>query len=138
VTSNGNAGDGVHLEQLSVMTIFNNPLFSGSNATTLLVTRGNQGDGVNLLTGSEMLVDNYASLLSTGNAKTGLALDDGSSISFGQTIPVSGVQSKIAGNLIDTTLYFGSRLTALPNDTFGTFACDKTVLVRGTNAILCP
>ncbi|HEY0795243.1 MAG TPA: right-handed parallel beta-helix repeat-containing protein, partial [Acidisarcina sp.] len=46
VTSNGNAGDGVHLEQLSVMTIFNNPLFSGSNATTLLVTRGNQGDGV--------------------------------------------------------------------------------------------
>lgn len=138
VTSNNNAGDGVHLEQTSVMTIFNNPNFSGVPGTTTLTTHGNLGSGVNLLTASEILVDNFAEIVSTGNVQAGLSQDDGSSVSFGQTIPVSGVQTIITGNNPDLLLTFAARLTVLINDTFGTVHCDGTVLTRGPGAPTCP
>lgn len=138
VTSSNNAGDGVHLEQTSVMTIFNNPNFSGVSGTTTLTTHSNQGAGVNLLTASEILVDNYAEIVSTGNVQAGLSEDDGSSVSFGQTIPVSGVQTTITGNNPDLQLSFAARLTLLSNDTFGTVHCDGTVLTRGPSAPACP
>ena len=138
VQSNNNAGDGVHLEQTSVMTIFNNPNFSGVTGTTTLTTHGNQGSGVNLLTASEILVDNFAEIVSTGNTQAGLSQDDGSSVSFGQTIPVSGVQTTITGNNPDLLLSFAARLTLLSNDTFGTVHCDATVLTRGPGAPTCP
>lgn len=138
VQSNNNGVDGVHLEQLSVMTVFNNPLFSGASGTTTLIAQGNQGDGINLLTNSEMLVDNYASLQITGNKQAGVSLDDGSSLSFGQTVPVTGVQSTVSGNNPDLSLTFASRLTTLANDSLGTVRCDATALVRGPLAITCP
>jgi hypothetical protein len=138
VESSNNGGDGVHLEQLSVMTVFNNPSFSGASGTTTLTTEGNQGDGINLLTNSAILVDNVAAVTSTGNTKAGLALDDGSSASFGQTIPVSNGETTITGNKPDVSLTFGSRLTTLANDKISTITCDATALVRGAVAVTCP
>ena len=68
----------------------------------------------------------------------GLALDDGSLLSFTQTIPVNGVQTAITANHPDRLLTFGSRLSLLGNDTYGTAHCDATVLTRGPNASTCP
>jgi hypothetical protein len=140
VTSDENTGDGVHLEQGSVMTIFNIPQFSGVSATTTLTTNSNKANGINLLTGSRLLVSNLAAIQSTGNALAGLALDDGSSASFGATIDVDqDADTTVTGNLQhDLALTFGSRLTTFTNDTFGSVTCDATVLVRGPIAIKCP
>lgn len=131
VQANNNLTDGVHMEQLSVMTVFNVPQFSGVSGTTTLTAQGNQGDGINELTNSEILVDNFAALQVSGNTLAGLSLDDGSSLSFGQTVPVSGVQSTVTGNHPDLSLSFASRITTIGNDTIHTVICDKTVLARG-------
>lgn len=136
VKTNNNGADGVHLEQLSVMTIFNNPQFSGNPGTTTLTAQGNQGNGINELTNSEILVDNFAAVQVTGNVSAGISLDDGSSLSFGQTIPVSGVQSNVTGNRPDLALSFTSRVTTIANDTIGKVVCDRTSLARGT--VSCP
>ena len=136
VEASNNTVDGVHLEQLSVMTIFNNPQFSGNPGTTTLTAQGNQGDGINELTNSEILVDNVAAVQVTGNASAGLSLDDGSSLAFGQTIPVSGVQSTVTGNHPDLSLSFASRITTIANDTITKVICDQTSLARGP--VACP
>ncbi len=136
VSSNGQ--DGVHMERNSVMTVFNNPQFSGVGGTSTIHAAGNQGAGINLQTNSGMLVSNYAAIQSTGNAQAGVAEDDGSSLSFTQTVQVNGVQTAITGNGIDLSLTFASRLTLLSNDTYGTATCDATALTRGPNAPHCP
>jgi hypothetical protein len=138
VQASNNAGDGVHLEELSVMTIFNTPQFSGNPNTTTLVAQGNAANGINMLTNSAIFDVNYAALQIYGNAAAGIALDDGSSINFAQNVPVSGVQTSIAGNHPDVALRFASRLTTIANDTVGTVSCDATSLVRGPLAITCP
>jgi hypothetical protein len=138
VQANSNGGDGVHLEELSVMTIFNTPQFSGNPNTTTLVAHGNAANGINMLTNSAIFDVNYAALQIYGNAAAGIALDDGSSINFGQNVPVSGVHTSIAGNHPDMALTFASRVTTLSNDTVGTVSCDATSLVRGPLAITCP
>lgn len=134
----GNGQDGMHLERESSMTIFNNPNFSGNPGTTTLTSQNNKGDGINVQTNSGILVSNFAALQDTGNSLNGVALDDGSSLNFTQMIPVSGVQTTITGNGKDLLLTFGSRLSLLSNDTFGTASCDATVLTRGPNAPTCP
>lgn len=134
----GNGQDGMHLERESSMTIFNNPNFSGNPAVSTLTSQNNKGVGINVQTNSGILVSNYAALQDTGNTSTGVALDDGSSLSFTQTIPVTGVQTTVSGNGKDLLATFGSRLTLLSNDVFGTASCDATVLSRGPNAPTCP
>jgi hypothetical protein len=137
VQTSNNAADGVHLEQMSVMTIFNIPQFSGTSGTTTLTAQGNQGDGINELTNSEILVDDFAALQVTGNTSAGLSLDDGSSLAFGQSVPgVTGVQSRVTGNHPDLSLSFASRITTIANDTIGKIVCDRTSLARGP--ITCP
>lgn len=131
LTSYNNAADGLHLEQTSVMTVFNNPQFSGTPGTTMLNLFNNQGDGLNLLTASAVLIDNFAALQSANNAKAGVAADNGSALTFGQTIPVTGVHTTVALNNPDLQLTFGARLTTLPNDLFPTTSCDATSLTRG-------
>ena len=138
VEANYNSGDGVHLEQLSEMTIFNTPQFSGTWVPTMLTAEQNTGDGINLLTNSEILVDNVAEVQVDGNSMAGIGLDDGSSFGFGQTIPVAGVQTAVTGNNPDVNLTFTSRLTTIGNDTVGTIKCDATSLVRGPLAVACP
>jgi hypothetical protein len=137
VTSNSNLGDGVHLEQESELTVFNNPNFSGNPNATLLTVQQNQGDGINLQTGSKLLDDNYAAIVAQQNL-IGILADDGSSVSFGQTIQVSGVNSFITGNTRDIQLTYGSRFTSLANDFFTTYVCDATVIPRGASGITCP
>ena len=138
VTSNSNQGDGVHLEQGSEVTVFNNPNFSGNPNPTMLTTQSNVGNGIELLTGSRLVVDNFAAILDQQNVLGGIVADDGSSVSFGQTIPVSNVTSFIAGNNPDIRLSFGSHFTYLSNDTFSTVSCDATALVRGPRNVTCP
>lgn len=134
----GCGSDGVHLEQESVLRIFNNPQLSGASGTTTLSTQGNQGNGINLQLASTALVDNYAAIVSMGNVQAGVASDDGSSLQFRQTIPVNNVQTTITSNSPDLLLTFGSRLTLLSNDVFVTVSCDSTVLTRGPGAPACP
>jgi hypothetical protein len=138
VTSNSNSGDGVHMEQNSELTIFNNPNFSGNPNTTLLTTNGNLGNGISVLTGSKILDDNYAAIFDQQNTGFGILADDGSSVSFGQTIAVTGVQTVITGNLRDVQLTFGSRFTYEANDALGTISCDATVILRGPSPVTCP
>jgi hypothetical protein len=138
VTSASNSGDGVHMEQNSELTIFNNPNFSGNPNATLLTVTGNQANGISVLTGSKVLDDNFAAILDQTNFGIGIFADDGSSVSFGQTIPVTGVETLIFGNNPDVQLTFGSRLTTTTNDSFGSVHCDATVIVRGPGAISCP
>jgi hypothetical protein len=138
VTSDFNQGDGVHLEQNSELTIFNNPNFSGNPNATLLTVQSNVGNGIDLLTGSRVLDDNFAAIIAQQNVGAGIAADDGSSVSFGQTIPVSNVTSFIAGNNPDIRLTFGSHFTYLSNDAFSTVTCDATALIRGPGSRTCP
>lgn len=133
-----NGGDGIHLERESSMTIFNNPTFSGNPGTTTLSSQANFTNGINVQTNSGLLVSNYAALQVVGNTLAGVALDDGSSLSFTQTIPVTGVQTNVTGNRPDLEMTFGSRLTLLGNDAIGPAICDATVLTRGPNAPHCP
>jgi hypothetical protein len=138
VTSAANLGDGVHLEQESELTVFNNPNFSGNMKATLLTVEENQSNGINVLTGSHVLDDNYAAIIAQRNTMAGIAADDGGAVSFGQTIPVSGVNSTIAMNGRDIQLTFGSRFTYVANDSFVSVTCDATALVRGPGGITCP
>jgi len=138
VTSAANLGDGVHLEQESELTVFNNPNFSGNPSPTLLTVEENQSNGINVLTGSHVLDDNYAAIIAERNTMAGIAADDGSAVSFGQTIPVSGVNSFIATNGTDILLTFGARFTSIANDSFVSVKCDATVLIRGPSGVTCP
>lgn len=138
VTSNSNGGDGVHLEQESDLTVFNNPNFSGHPTGTLLTAEQNAYNGINVLTGSRVLDDNYAAIDSQSNGIAGIAADDGSSVSLGQSISVSEVSSTITGNHADVILTFGSRFTYIANDTIGKITCDATALIRGTSGVTCP
>lgn len=94
---------------------------------------------MNVLTGSQVLDDNYAVIVAQQNIMAGISVDNGSSVTFGQTIPVNvGVQSLIVTNNPDIRLTFGSRLTYLTNNNFISFNCDATALVRGPGNITCP
>ncbi len=139
VTSAFNLGDGVHLEQGSELTIFNNPSFSGNPNPTMLTVQTNQANGINVLTGSEVLDDNYAAIFAQQNLMAGIAIDNGSSVTFGQTIPVTGgLASFIVTNNPDVRVTFGARLTYLSNDSFISLNCDATALVRGPGNFTCP
>jgi hypothetical protein len=138
VTSSGNQADGIHLEQRSELTIFNNPAFSQNPNATTVTVQANLNNGISLLTGSQLLDDNYAQIQAMQN-RIGIAADDGSSISFGQTITVTGVTSSITGNMLsDILLTFGSHLTYFSNDSIGSVHCDATALIRGPGTFSCP
>lgn len=138
VTASGNGQDGFHMERESSMTVFNNPSFSGNPNPTALSVQNNQGNGINVLTNSGVLVSNFAQIIVQENIGAGIALDDGSSFSFTQTIPVGSLATFIFNNFPDLLLTFGSRLTTLSNVSFSSFTCDATVLTRGPNAPACP
>ena len=139
VNVSANSQDGIHMERESSMTIFNNPAFSGNPGVTTLQALGNNGNGINVLTNSGIQVSNYAQIQSTSNFGSGVVLDVGISLSFTQTVPVSGLNTVIeSNNGTDLLMSFGSRLTLLSGSVVGTFACDATVLARGPGAPTCP
>jgi hypothetical protein len=129
VESHDNAGDGVHLEEMSVLTMFNTPAFSGAPGVTTLRTYKNGANGISVLTGSNLTVIHQAAISSTGNAGTGIAVDDGSGLTL--------IQSTVTGNAKDVSITFGSR-GDITGTAVGTLTCDATVLLRGDTGIKCP
>uniref|UniRef100_Q01X85 Right handed beta helix domain-containing protein n=1 Tax=Solibacter usitatus (strain Ellin6076) TaxID=234267 RepID=Q01X85_SOLUE len=125
-----NNGDGVLLQEASVMTVFNNPQFSGAQGFSTINSHNNQGNGIRVETGSTLTLSNQAKIVSTQNAVAGLAADNG--------VGVTLVNSTLTGNTVkDLQLTFGTRAD-LRTLTFGTYSCDATVLVRGTSGVVCP
>ena len=123
-------GDGVLLQEASVMTVFNIPQFSGVPGFTTVNSHDNQGNGVHVLTASTFTVANQAKVLSTQNSGFGLMADNG--------IALTLVNSTLSGNsLKDLSLTFGTRAD-VSSTTFGSYSCDATVLARGTAGISCP
>lgn len=127
--SSGNTQDGVHLEETSVLTMFNTSAFSGVPGTTTLNSQNNLGNGISILTGSNLTVIHQAAVNSTGNSGDGIQVDNGSGLTL--------IQSNVMSNSTkDIVLTFGSRAD-VSGTTFGTLACDATVLVRG-GELTCP
>jgi hypothetical protein len=123
-------GDGIRLQQDSVMTVFNTPQFTGAPGFSTIDAHDNTGSGVRVLTGSSLTLVNQARVISKGNGRNGLAADDGAGITL--------VNSVVAGNMLnDIELTFGARAD-LRTLMFGTYTCDATVLLRGTSGIVCP
>jgi hypothetical protein len=125
-----NNGDGLVVQQDSVMTVFNTPQFSGAPGFSTINAHNNTGNGVRIQSGSTVTLVNQARIISTQNGRTGLIADNG--------VGVTLVNSTITGNTVrDIQLTFGARAD-LQTLTFGTYTCDATVLVRGTSGIVCP
>jgi hypothetical protein len=121
-------GDGVLIQEDSVMTVFNTPQFSGVNAFSAVNAHDNTGSGVRVLTGSTLTFVNQAQLVGRQNGRTGLVVDNGAGVTL--------VNSIVTGNSVnDILLSFGARAD-LRTLEVGTLACDSTVLVRGTTS--CP
>ncbi len=124
LNSSGNTEDGVHLEETSVLTMFNTPAFSGAPGTTTINTHSNGGNGLSVLTGSNFTVIHQAALNSSSNALNGIHVDNGSSVTL--------IQSTVTGNAsADVALTFGSR-GDITTSTIGKLTCDATVIVRGS------
>lgn len=118
------------MQEASVMTVFNTPQFSGTPGFTTINVHNNTGNGVRIQTGSTLTLVNQATILSNQNTNGGLVADNGVTLTL--------VNSKITGNTgKDIQLTFGARAD-FQTLTFGSYACDNTVLVRGTSGITCP
>jgi hypothetical protein len=134
LTSTGNTQDGVHLEETSVLTMFNTTAFSGAPGTTTLNVGDNGANGVSVLTGSSVTLIHQAALNSKANKGVGVFADNGSSVTL--------VQSTVTGNAgKDLLLTFGSRadLTTPPGQTpnnISMIGCDASTLIRGA-AVTC-
>jgi hypothetical protein len=128
--NSSNNGNGLLLQQGSVMTIFNTPQFSGAPGFSTLTASNNTLTGVRVLNGATLTLVNQAMLTSRQNGTTGFVADNGS----GVTLVNSTITENTAG---DMQLTFGVRAD-FRTLTFGNYACDATVLVRGTSGIVCP
>jgi hypothetical protein len=123
-------GDGVLIQEASVMTVFNNPQFSGVPGLSTINTHDNLGSGISVQSGSTLTLSNQAQMTSTHNTQKGLSAANGASVTL--------VHATITGTAAqDMQLTFGARAD-LQTLTFGTYTCDATVLVRGSSAITCP
>jgi hypothetical protein len=128
-SSFNNGRDGIHEEELSMVNLFNNPMFSGNPGFTTLQVYNNTGNGVSLLANSQLHMFDQAKILSNNNKAEGIAVDDGSGLAL--------LNSTIQSNQKDVTLTFGSRGDFLDN-TIGTLSCDATALIRGDTGKACP
>ena len=125
-----NNGDGLLVQQNSVMTVFNTPQFSGAQGFSTVNANNNTRTGVRVLTDAVLTLVNQARINSNQNGTTGFVADNGSGITL--------VNSTVSGNtVVDIQLTFGARAD-VRTTTFATYTCDATVLVRGTSIIVCP
>jgi hypothetical protein len=130
LTASGNRAGGLALQQESVMTVFNNPQFSGAPGFSTINAASNGGNGVAVLTGSTLTLVNQAQLNATGNGAIGLLADNGAGVTVRNTT--------LTGNTVrDLQMTFGARGDFQVGLTVGTRTCDATVLLRG-NAFSCP
>ncbi len=130
LTSTGNGQDGIHLEETSVLTLFNTTAFSGAPGVTTINTQDNAANGISVLTGSNLTVIHQAAINSTGNQAGGILADNGSAITL--------IQSTVTGNAKgkDIALSFGSR-GDITTSTVGSISCDASVLLRGDTGHVC-
>jgi hypothetical protein len=125
-----NNGNGVLIQEASVMTVFNNPQFSGVPGLSTINTHDNTGSGISVQSGSTLTLSNQAQIRSNQNTQRGLVADNGAGVTL--------VNAIITGNAgQDIQLTFGARAD-LQTLTFETYTCDATVLVRGSSDITCP
>jgi hypothetical protein len=118
-----NGGDGVHMAENSVMTLFNTTGFSQIPGNTTLNTHNNAGNGIAVLTGSNFTLVNQVILEDHNNTGEGVLADNGSSITL--------LNANITGNNIhDVSLSFGSR-SDIRSSTVGSIVCDSNILSRG-------
>lgn len=129
VTAASNGQDGVHLEELSSMNLFNTPAFSGVPGVTTLVVTGNALNGISALLNSMVHMFNQTTITAQGNGGLGIQADNGSSLTL--------LQSTVTGNASDVSLTFGSRGEFTANS-IGKLTCDATALIRGLSGISCP
>jgi hypothetical protein len=129
ITAHDNAADGIHLEEISLLNLFNTPAFSGAPGTTSVDVHNNGQNGISLAADSVLHMFDKTAITSRNNA-LGLFADNGSSLIV--------IQSTITGNRMrDVSLSFGSRGDFRGN-AIGTISCDKTVLIRGDTGVSCP
>jgi hypothetical protein len=124
-----NNGDGLLLQDDSVMTVFNTPQFSGAQGFSTINAHNNARSGVRVLTGSTLTLVNQARVIGNQNATVGLGADNGAGLTL--------VNSTLTDNGVDLQLTFGTRAD-VRTTTFATYTCDATVLVRGGSGITCP
>jgi hypothetical protein len=121
-------GDGVLIQESSVMTVFNNPQFSGVPGFSTINTHNNLKSGLRVQNGSILTLSNQAKVIGMQNV-TGLVADNGAGVTL--------VNSTLTSNSAkDMQLTFGTRAD-LATSTLGTYSCDATVLVRGMG-LTCP
>ena len=128
-SSFNNGRDGLHLEQLSLVNLFNNPMFSGVPGSTMIQVYGNSANGVSLLNNSQLHMFDQAAVQSHNNTGGGIQVDDGSSLLL--------INSTVQSNQTDIALTFGSR-GDLTKNTIGTLKCDASSLLRGDTGKTCP
>jgi hypothetical protein len=125
-----NGRDGVHVEELSFINLFNNPQFSGQQGFTTVETYGNAVNGFSLLNNSQLHMFDQAQIESHDNTASGIQVDNGSSMTL--------INSTIQNNpQKDVVLTFGSR-GEFSKNTIGTLSCDATSLIRGDTGKTCP
>ena len=104
-----NNGDGVLMQDDSVMTVFNTPQFSGAQGFSTINSHNNTRSGVRVLTGSTLTLVNQARVISTQNATLGLVADNGAGLTL--------VNSTLTGNAAsDLQLTFGTRADVRTTD----------------------
>jgi hypothetical protein len=128
-SSFNNQRDGLHLEELSMVNLFNNPQFSGNPGFTTIQLYNNSGNGVSLLANSQLHMFDQARVLAHNNTGVGVQVDNGSSMTL--------LNSTIQSNPADVVLTFGSRAEFTGN-TIGTLTCDSSSLIRGDTGKSCP
>ena len=118
-------GNGILVQEGSVVTVFNIPQFSGADGFSNINAHDNAGSGVILRTGSTLTVSNQAKITSLGNSQFGVLADNAT---------LTLVNSTVTGNSIKdlSSLLVLAQLQTV----FGTYG-DAAVLVRGTTSI-CP
>jgi hypothetical protein len=128
-SSFNNQRDGLHVEELSMVNLFNNPVFSGNPGFTTLQLYNNAGNGVSLLGISQLHMFDQAKVLAHNNTLLGIQVDNGSTLTL--------LNSTIQDNATDLVLTFAGR-GEFTSDTIGTYSCDATALIRGLPGKTCP
>lgn len=124
-----NMRDGLHVEELSMVNLFNNPQFSGAPGNTTLQVYSNTVNGISLLNNSQVHMFDQAQIQAYRNTGEGIQVDDGSSLTL--------INSTIQTNATDVGLTFGSR-GEFSKNTIGTLTCDASSLIRGDTGKTCP
>lgn len=130
IVSHHNGEDGVLVQTVSLLNLFNAPQFSGAQGFSTVETHHNGRHGISALVLSAVHMFNQAKIVSQHNGAAGLFADDGSSLLV--------IQSTVTDNATsDILLSFGARADLTLN-TIDQIHCDQTSLIRGDTGAGCP